>query len=226
MAENCILVLDFGGQYTHLIARRVRDLGVYSEILPFDASLEKLKKVDPKGIILSGGPSSVYEDDAPCLSQVIIKFIKSKSIPVLGLCYGHQLIADIYGGKVEPQEKKEYGKAMFKPARHETIFEDVGQEEVVWMSHGDQVVDLPPDFVLLGSTDTCPIAAMGNLQKHIYGLQFHVEVKHTVNGRKILKNFVSKICKAEANWDMGDWIEKTVTTIRERVKDRHVILGI
>ena len=222
---DLILVLDFGGQYTHLIARRVRELGVYSEILPYNTPLEKIKKLNPKGIILSGGPSSVYEHDAPYLKQEFYNFIKGK-IPLLGLCYGHHLIGQFFKGKVVAHKEKEFGKTKFILKRNDYIFKNLDPKEIVWMSHGDQVEELPPGFEVFGSTDTCPIAAMGNIKLKIYGFQFHPEVNHTVHGREILHNFVIDICQAQKDWKIDDWIEKAIIKIQKEVGEKQIILGL
>ena len=185
-----ILVINFGAQYAHLIARRIRELGVYSEILPHDASLEKIKSLNPEGIILSGGPASVYEKNAPKIDKKIFDL----GIPVLGICYGLQLIGKHYG-KVLPGKLKEYGKRfIFLKSRGE-LLQGLNSKEQVWMSHGDLVSSLPKDFEILAITETCPIAAMENTERNIYGLQFHPEVSHTLKGMQILENFVFGICK-------------------------------
>ena len=223
---DSILVLDFGGQYAHLITRRVRDLGVYSEILPFDASVHRIQQMQPKGIILSGGPSSVYEDDAPLLSDDFYEYVNTNQIPLLGLCYGHQLLGQAYGGHVIAHEKKEYGKTAFHAARMDYILKDLSEEEIVWMSHGDQVEELPPGFEVFGSSDTCPIAAMGNVDKRIYGLQFHPEVRHTEHGDQILRNFLFEICQANADWKIETWIPDKIAEIQQIVGEDQVILGL
>jgi GMP synthase (glutamine-hydrolysing) len=223
---DIVLVLDFGGQYAHLITRRCRDLGVYSEILPFDVDVKRIQDMHPKGIILSGGPSSVYETDAPQLSAFFFKTIEEIHIPILGLCYGHQLLGQFYGGKVVPHQKKEYGKTVFKVARSDFIFKNLDPEETVWMSHGDQVEVLPQGFERFGSTDTCKNAAMGEVQKQIYGLQFHPEVHHTTHGDQILLNFIFDICKAKADWKMDRWIPDKIDAIQREVGTDHVILGL
>lgn len=220
-----ILVLDFGGQYCHLIARRIRDLGVYSDILPYDASLDTIKQFNPKGIILSGGPSSVYEPDSPQLSSQFWSYVESNKIPLLGLCYGHQLIAHILGGKVEPNSKKEFGKTDLHVILRKEIFARLEEHEIVWMSHGDQVVKLPPGYVVYASTETCPIAAYGNPEKKIFAAQFHPEVQHTVHGLWILEDFL-KLCVKERSWKMDNWIEKEIEAIRKTVGSDHVILGL
>lgn len=223
---DTVIVIDFGGQYAHLITRRVRDLGVYSEIQPFDVTMEKLNQIKPIGIILSGGPSSVYETDAPHLSDNFIQYVKTNKVPILGLCYGHQLLGQIYGGKVVPHQKKEYGKTPLKANRLDFMFKDVPNESIVWMSHGDQVEKLPPGFEVFGSTTTCPIAAMGHIEKKIYGVQFHPEVKHTEYGDKIIRNFLFEICQAKPEWKIENWIPDQIKQIQATVGSKKVILGL
>ena len=222
-----IIVLDFGGQYCHLIARRVRDLGVYSEILPYDSSLETLKNRDPKGIILSGGPSSVYEKNSPQLPEFFFDFIEKNNIPVLGICYGHHLIAYQLGGTIEKQEVKEYGYTKLTINNSNLLLDNLGAEEIVWMSHCDQIRIMPKGFIILGRTNTCPIAAYGNAEKKIYGVQFHPEVTNTPSGYKILDNFIVKICNCEKSWKLENWIEKTIKDIKQTIgpNDR-AILGL
>ncbi|MHA1583913.1 MAG: glutamine-hydrolyzing GMP synthase [Promethearchaeota archaeon] len=223
---DTILVLDFGSQLAHLIARRIRDLGVYSEILPFNASLSQIKSVSPVGVVFSGGPSSVYDENAPHLESEIFHYFEDQKIPLLGLCYGHQLIAQFYNGKVEPHEEKEFGHTEINLTNHDNLFKGLGDHEIVWMSHGDQVGELPPGYEIYAQTDTCPIAAMGNPQKKIFGLQFHPEVHHTIHGTEIFSNFLFEICRAKAEWKLHDWIENSIKKIRETVGDNHVILGL
>lgn len=222
-----IIVLDFGGQYCHLIARRVRDLGVYSIILPFDVDLERIKNIAPKGIILSGGPSSVYEEESPQLSPEFYKFTVENRIPVLGICYGLHLIIYQLEGKIEPHHHKEYGKTEIDILSNEHIFEGLNNKEIVWMSHGDQVKKLPAGFKVLAKTSTCPIAAYGNNEKLLYGVQFHPEVIHTIKGNQILQNFIEKIVKAKKEWKLEDWIDRSIEDIRKEVGDEDkVILGL
>src|SRR5271157_1740577 len=224
---DTILVLDFGGQYCHLISRRVRDLGVYSEILPYNASLEKISDVQPKGIILSGGPASVYEEDAPIINHELVDFCTAAGIPLLGLCYGHQLLAQVLGGQVTPHAKKEYGKTPLKVIKAEDVLAELQEEEVVWMSHGDQVESLPDGFEVYASTELCPVAAYGNNTMKIYGLQFHPEVRHTPSGDKILANFLFEICHCEKSWELTNLISSLIQRIQDQVgEDGRVILGL
>jgi len=226
MKPDTILVLDFGGQYCHLIARRIREHNVYSEIVSHDISpkeVEALKKrFSIKGIILSGGPQSVYEKDAPKISIEIMDM----GIPVLGLCYGHQLIAQVYGGNVKRAKKKEYGITYATITKPNDLLKSLGKEEKVWMSHGDTVYALPKDFEVLAYTENCPVAAFRHKEKPIYGLQWHPEVIHTENGVEMLKNFLFEICKCEANWKMEDFIGKVVEEIRQTIGNGKAIVAL
>jgi GMP synthase (glutamine-hydrolysing) len=215
-----LLVINFGGQYCHLIARRVRDMGVYAEIRPYDISTEEVKKLKPSGIILSGGPSSVYAKDAPLPNKGILEL----GVPVLGICYGMQLIGKYYG-KVLAGRLKEYGKKILLINDSGSLLKRLGKKEQVWMSHGDLIAQLPKDFKVLAKTDACPIAAFENNKKKLYGVQFHPEVVHTPKGSQILKNFVFGICKAKRDWSIGSLKNKLITEIKETVKDDYVIMG-
>jgi len=222
-----IIVLDFGGQYTHLITRRIRDLGVFSEILPFDVNLEKLKKKNPKAIILSGGPGSVYDKNDPKLDQEFFQFTIEKKIPVLGICYGHHLIMYLLGGKVESKETKEYGKSNLIILEPNLLFDSLEKEQIVWMSHGDQITKIADGFKEYAKTDTCPVAAYGNQEKLLYGVQFHPEVSNTPNGNKILENFIFKIANCKKEWKLKGWIDRTIQELRREIgSDNRVILGL
>jgi len=220
--EDRIIILDFGSQYSQLIARRIRELGVYSEILPYHVSLDEIKNHRPKGIILSGGPSSVNSKDAKLIDPEIYRL----GIPVLGICYGMQLTAHLLGGEVSEGEIGEYGRSVFYKTNHESLLmHGVPEKSTVWMSHFDEVRRLPAGFESLGHTDSC-IAGMENSGKRIYALQFHPEVSHTEYGNRILKNFVFDICRCEPNWNLADFIEKTIYEIKETVGNKRVILGL
>jgi len=223
---DTILVLDFGGQYCHLIGRRIRENGVYSEIVAHDISPEEVaelkEKFNVKGLILSGGPSSVYEPNAPKLHPRILE----ADLPILGLCYGHQLLAQLTEGKVEPAACKEYGIAQVSVDKPVGILEGLKEKEKVWMSHGDTVFSLPSDFEALAHTDSCPVAAFRHKTKPIYGLQWHPEVIHTENGMQILRNFIFQVCKCEANWQMEDLIGKMVSEIKAEIDDSKAIIGL
>jgi len=222
-----IAIIDFGGQYCHLIARRIRDLGVYSEILPSNTSFSKIASLKPKGIILSGGPSSVYEEGSPKLSKDTFKMIIENKFPILGICYGFHLIIYKLGGKIEAKDKKEYGKTLLYITEPDLIFNELDEQEIVWMSHGDQVISLPKGFEILAKTENCPIAAYGNNEKSIYGVQFHPEVANTPKGNKILENFIFKVSKCKKEWKLKDWISRTIDEIRNEIGDKNrVILGL
>lgn len=222
MINDKILVLDFGSQYTQLIARRVRESKVYSEIFPFNAPIEKIKSFNPKGIILSGGPCSVYDKGAPAPDMEVFRL----GIPVLGICYGMQLMAHYLGGKVAKAVKREYGKAQLIVDDNSGIFKKVSKKTNVWMSHGDRIEKLPKGFSVIGHTDNSPIAAMANKEKGFYALQFHPEVVHTDEGKKILQSFVYDVCGCKQTWTMKSFIETSKKEIREKVGDRRVICGI
>ncbi|MFC1490652.1 glutamine-hydrolyzing GMP synthase, partial [Candidatus Latescibacterota bacterium] len=215
--ENKITVLDFGGQYAHLIAKRVRHLGYYADIMHPDVTLEALGR--PGGIILSGGPSSVYSESAPPFNNDIL----DAGIPVLGLCYGMQLIANILGGEVKRLDRQEYGRADLSVQGESKLFNKLKENEQVWMSHGDSVASPPKGFEVIGRTSDCPVAAIGNAASNVYGLQFHPEVTDTPSGDTILKNFIA-ICGLEKNWSMDGYIEEKMKEVRERVGDRNVFL--
>ena len=224
---DTIVVLDFGGQYCHLIARRIRDLGVYSEILPYDTKISALRKMQPKGIILSGGPSSVYETESPHLSADFFEYVREDNIPVLGICYGHHLIVHQLKGKIEPHPHKEYGKTELEILKPKGLFQGLKKKEIVWMSHGDQVKNLPDGFEILAKTTTCPIAAYGNEDSHLYGVQFHPEVNHTPKGDVILENFLTRIARASKEWKLEDWIQQAIAHIKKEVgTNNRVILGL
>jgi len=217
-----ILVLNFGGQTCNLIARRIRDMNVYSEILPCDVSVDEIKKLNPFGIILSGGPASVYEQNAPTMDKKILEL----GIPILGICYGLQLIGKFAGGEVSGGKLKEFGKKELKVRKSGKLLKGLSKKEQVWMSHGDLIAKLPRDFGILASTDTCKIAAFENNDKKLYGIQFHAEVAHTPKGSQILKNFVFGICKAKKDWRIKDISKRLINEIRQEVGKNSVIMGV
>jgi len=216
-----IVVLDFGSQYNQLIVRRIRELGVYSELYPHTISADEIKRLNPKGIILSGGPNSVYDDQAFFCDEEIFQL----GIPVLGICYGMQLMAKTFGGKVEKAQNREYGKAEIE-VQNNDLFNNLPSQQVVWMSHGDLVVEVPEGFTVDAVSPSCPITAMSNQQKNYYAVQFHPEVLHSVYGKDILSNFVFKICGAKATWTMNNFIEKEIEKIRETVGDKKVLCAL
>jgi GMP synthase (glutamine-hydrolysing) len=203
-----IVVLDFGSQYSHLICRRIREFSVYAELVPFDISFEELQKHNPKGIIFSGGPSSVYNSDAPVPENKIFDM----KLPLLGICYGHQLIVNKFGGKVK-RANKEYGSSVLTIDSDENLLSGVGKSVRAWMSHGDEAEQIPPGFKVIGHTESAKAAAIASKEKSIYGIQFHPEVVHTEQGTEILKNFVLKVCGAKQDWTMEGFIDSAVEKI-------------
>jgi GMP synthase (glutamine-hydrolysing) len=214
-----ILVLDFGSQYNQLIARKVRQLAVFSQIVPFDHPVEKIRAMKPEGIILSGGPASIYADGAPRLARKVLEL----GVPVLGICYGLQAMAHEMGGRVAASPLREYGFAKIRIAEPNGLLTDVGDESQVWMSHGDKVEALPPGFVAMASTANCPYTVVRHGERPLFGLQFHPEVHHTTHGAQILSNFVLNICRAAPAWKMSSFIETEKARIRERVGGRRVL---
>jgi GMP synthase (glutamine-hydrolysing) len=222
-----VLVIDFGGQYAHLITRRIREIGVYSELIVWnDVSEEKLTQKNLGAVILSGGPSSVYDEGAPTLTKNLLDSLIAQEIPVLGICYGHQLLAYLLGGKVEPSNSREYGKMKLKVSDRSDLLKGLEKEETVWMSHGDQVVSLPPGFERIASTDVCPNAVYRSKKDGIYSVQFHPEVRHTINGMRILRNFILNICKLPPTWNPLNFIEATVQEVKTQVNGGRVIMGV
>ncbi len=221
---DTILVLDFGSQYTQLIARRIRELNVFSEILPWDISVEKIKLLDPKGIILSGGPESVTSSNTPRIPEVIFEL----DVPILGICYGMQTLAEQFGGHVTSSKTKEFGHAEIVIDKPSLLFDGFssGSKIDVWMSHGDHVSTLPDQFNLIAATSSAPIAAMEHSNKPIFALQFHPEVTHTKQGNTVLENFTFKICKCDAQWEINNLIEQRILDIKEKVGDQKVLLGL
>ncbi len=217
-----VVVVDFGSQYSRLIARRVRESRVYCEIVPHDASWEQVAALNPRGVILSGGPASVYEDDAPMAPM----WVYERRLPVLGICYGLQVLAHQLGGKVVPGSRREYGHAVLhQNAADSLIFADMPSSTTVWMSHGDQVLEMPPGFHSLAYTDNSPIAVMGN-DEGVLGLQFHPEVVHTPEGKRIIENFLYHICRCRGAWTASNFVEESVGRIREQVGDGKVVCAL
>lgn len=216
-------VLDFGSQFNQLITRRIREFGVYSELLPHTVTAQELKDANVKGIIFSGGPMSVYDDEAFSVDPEIFEL----GIPILGICYGMQLMAHHLGGKVEPANTREYGKATLEiKERTAELFTSLEKEETVWMSHGDLVTEAPEGFEVTAVNPHCPIAAIENKAKNFHAVQFHPEVRHTVHGNELLRNFAFNVCEFSGDWDMGQFIDLEVEKIREQVGDRKVLLAL
>ncbi|ABR30582.1 GMP synthase [Thermosipho melanesiensis] len=216
-----VVVLDYGSQYTQLIVRRVREKGYYAELLPWDAKEEEVKRLNPTAIILSGGPSSVYEKDAPFVPEYVLHL----NIPILGICYGLQALVHKFGGRVEKSQKREFGHAILE-VEEDPLFEGLPKKFDVWMSHSDRVEKLPEGFYVIGRSENSPFAAIRNKNETIYGVQFHPEVTHTQFGSKILENFVSKIAKMEKNWEMKDFVSEKIKEIKGIVGNDKVILGL
>ncbi len=214
-----ILVLDFGSQYSHLICRRIREFSVYAELVPFDISYEELQKHDPKGIIFSGGPSSIYNSDAPLPDSKVFEM----NLPLLGICYGHQLIVDRYGGKVK-KANKEYGSSLLTIDNDGDLLNGIGESVRAWMSHGDEAEEIPPKFQVIAHTESAKAAAIALEEKSVYGIQFHPEVVHTEHGTEILKNFVLKVCGARQDWTMEGFVKTAVEKI-SKIKG-NVLCGV
>jgi GMP synthase (glutamine-hydrolysing) len=217
-----ILILDFGSQYTQVIGRRIRELQVYSEIVPFDTSAETIARIRPNGIILSGGPASVYDEGAPQIDPQIFNL----GIPVLGICYGLMLMAHHLGGQVRFTGRREYGAGTLEVANGSRLFDGLGSQVDVWNSHGDEVTALPKGFSVAARTSSSPFAAVEDPQRKLYGLQFHPEVAHTPRGREILQNFVYHICQCTMDWTIGAFIEQACQRVRAQVGDNKVVLGL
>ena len=220
--HESILVVDFGSQYSHLIARRIREQNVYSKIVSHKISLEEIKQQNPKGIILSGGPASVYASDAPRCNDEILNM----DIPILGICYGFQLGSQILGAEIKSAENREYGNTRCTIKDHSTLFSSLDDSIDVWMSHGDQAMGLPDDFESLAYTDNCPYAAAKHKKRNFYGVQFHPEVTHTPSGSQILRNFLFKICGCSGDWEMSSYIKSAVEKIQKQVGEDKVICGL
>ncbi|MBZ0111656.1 MAG: glutamine-hydrolyzing GMP synthase [Thermoanaerobaculia bacterium] len=221
-AHQTLLILDFGSQYTQLIGRRVRENRVYCEIHPFNVSLETIRRIQPAGIILSGGPQSVYAEGAPISDPGIFDL----GVPILGICYGMQLMAQQLGGEVEAASHREYGRAEIEISAPGNLFAGLSAREPVWMSHGDRIGRLPEGFVATARTDNAPVVAFENRARRIWGIQFHPEVVHTVNGGELLRNFLYGICEARGDWRIANFLDEAVRNVREQVGDGKVICGI
>jgi len=222
MKEVPILVLDFGSQYTQLIARKLRESGVYCEIVPYNEKIEAIKKRNPKGIILSGGPASVYAKDSYHPDPAVYTL----GLPLLGICYGMQLLTHHLGGSVIPATHQEYGKAELQFESDHKIFKDTTCGQIVWMSHGDKVEALPAGFEKIGYSENSPYAAIADEKRHMYAFQFHPEVFHSEQGSKLLKNFAKYICGCESTWNMGSFAKEQIAKIREKVGSKKVLCGV
>ena len=222
MNHELVIVLDFGGQYNQLIARRVRECNVYCEVHPYNISLEKIKEMNPKGIIFTGGPNSVYGEDSPLCDKALFEL----GIPVLGICYGSQLTAHLLGGKVATAPVSEYGKTEVDIDNTSKLFAGVSPKTICWMSHTDYIESAPADFTITAHTPVCPVAAMENVEKGIYAVQFHPEVMHTQEGMTMLSNFVKNICECAGDWKMDSFVETTIKALREKVGNGKVLCAL
>ena len=226
--HQTVLVLDFGSQTTQLIARRVREAGVYCEIHPYTLPLERVRALAPEGIILSGGPASVYDEGSPQLDPALLDLTREdgSAVPVLGICYGLQAMAHVMGGEVKPSGRREYGRAALLIDRPEGLLDGVDDGAVVWMSHGDHLTRTPDGFHVIAHTDNAPIAALHHDSRPLYGVQFHPEVVHSEPGAQILSNFVLTVCGCRGDWSAAHFVEEKVAELREQIGDEHVILGL
>jgi GMP synthase (glutamine-hydrolysing) len=220
--QEMIVVLDFGSQYNQLITRRIREFGVYSELHPHTITAEEIKKLNPKGIIFSGGPNSVYDENSFRCDEKIFEM----GLPILGICYGMQLMTLYYDGKVEKAKNREYGKAVLNVQNQSALFKGLPDEQTVWMSHGDLVVEAPKGFVVDGTSPSCPISAMSDKERKLFAVQFHPEVRHSVYGNELLKNFVFEVCQCTGNWSMENYIEIQIEKIRQTVGDKKVLCAL
>lgn len=222
MEKEMIIVLDFGGQYNQLIARRVRECSVYCEVHPYNMPIEKIKEMNPRGIILTGGPNSVYGEDSPRCTKELFEL----GIPVLGICYGSQLMSYVLGGKVATAPVSEYGKTEVTIDTSSEIFKNVSDSTICWMSHTDYIESAPEGFKIIAHTPVCPVAGMENVERNLYAVQFHPEVVHTVEGTKMLSNFVYNVCKCSGDWKMDSFVEKTIEQMREKIGDGKVLCAL
>ncbi|GFR35344.1 glutamine-hydrolyzing GMP synthase [Thermobrachium celere] len=222
MNRELVLIIDFGGQYNQLIARRVRACGVYSEIVPYTVTIEDIKRKSPSAIIFTGGPNSVYEDGAPRVDREIFEL----NIPILGICYGMQLAAFMLGGEVKKADKREYGNTTVVVDSNNDLFKNIPKESIMWMSHTDYVANLPEGFKNIAYTDSCINAAMANIDKKIYGVQFHPEVKHSQYGFDVIKNFLFNVCKLKGDWTMSSFIDEKIEEIKRTVGDKKAICAL
>lgn len=222
MKNETVIVLDFGGQYNQLIARRVRECNVYCEIYSYKKNLEEIKAMNPKGIILTGGPSSAYEADSPTYDKELFEL----GIPVLGICYGSQLMMHLLGGTVEKAPVREYGKIEVTVDTTSQLFTDISEKTICWMSHNDYISKAAPEFDIIAHTADCPVAAVQNVEKKLYATQFHPEVLHTQEGKKMLSNFVYNVCGCSGDWRMDSFVENSIKAIREKVGDGKVLCAL
>lgn len=222
MKHELCIVLDFGGQYNQLIARRVRECGVYCEVHSYKTPIEKIKEMNPKALIFTGGPNSVYDEKSPHISKEIFEL----GLPILGICYGCHLMAYTLDGKVSSAPVSEYGKTQTYFDTTSLLFKDLSTENITWMSHTDYILKLPQGFKSIAHTDNCPVGAMENADKKLYGIQYHPEVNHTIDGSKMLYNFLYNVCQFKGDWTMKDYVKTAIQQVREKVGDGKVLLGL
>ncbi|MFA9424218.1 MAG: glutamine-hydrolyzing GMP synthase, partial [Sedimentibacter sp.] len=217
-----ILIVDFGAQYSQLIARRVREASVYCEIVPYTYTIDKIKEKNPQGIILSGGPASVYVENAPSITKEIFDL----GVPILGICYGGQFIAQEFGGKVKRADSREYGRVKLEILSDDKLFKSIDQNSLCWMSHTDYIERAPEGFEITAQTETCPVCAMKNEAKKIYAVQFHPEVEHTEKGREVINNFLFNVCGLSPDWNMGNFCEESIAKIKAQVGDKKALCAM
>ena len=217
-----IIVLDFGGQYNQLIARRIRECNVYCEVLPYSTSLDRIKELEPKGIIFTGGPASVYDEDAPSCDKDIFNL----GIPILGICYGSQLMTQVLGGKVSKAPVREYGKTVISVNTSSKIFKNVSKSNTVWMSHTDYIERPADGFDIIASSESCPVAAIEDSTRNLYGVQFHPEVVHSVEGTKMIKNFLYEVCNCSGDWQMASFTEDMIKSLKDKIGDKKVLCAL
>ena len=222
MKKEIVIVLDFGGQYNQLIARRVRECNVYCEVHPHTLSLDKIKEMNPKGIIFTGGPNSVYGEDSPKCEKEIFEL----GIPILGICYGSQLMSHMLGGTVETAPVSEYGKTEVTVDTTSKLFDGVSENTICWMSHTDYIAKAPEGFKITGHTPVCPVAAMELPEKNLYAVQYHPEVMHTQEGTKMIRNFLYNVCECAGDWQMDSFVETTIEAIRKKVGNGKVLCAL
>jgi len=222
MNHESVIVLDFGGQYNQLIARRVREANVYAEVLPYDTPIDEIAARNPKGIIFTGGPSVVYEENAPLVDKALFEL----GIPILGICYGSQLMGYVLGSDIQKAPSREYGKTDLVVDQTDKLFHNVEKESVCWMSHTYYIATPPEGFTITATTETCPVAAMANEEKKLYGVQFHPEVVHTNEGQKMLVNFLVDVCGCKQDWVMTDFAQEQITSLREKIGDKKVLCAL
>ncbi|NLK21172.1 MAG: glutamine-hydrolyzing GMP synthase [Epulopiscium sp.] len=222
MSHELVIILDFGGQYNQLIARRIREANVYCEVLPYDTPMDELRKKNPKGIIFTGGPNVVYEKEAPMIEEKIFEL----GIPILGICYGFQLMGHLLGGKISKAEQREYGKTDLNISMDSPLFKGIEEQTVCWMSHTYHISELPKGFEIIAHTASCPVAAIADNNRKLYGVQFHPEANHTTKGTDIIRNFLFGICGCRGDWKMNDFAKESIAKLKEKIGDKKVLCAL